>query len=1578
MSGKFVFLHLSDLHFGDENETDAARRKNTLDKLLLTLKDLPAEWKPQSIVISGDIGWSGINNDYNLAEIWLRKLLRVLGLSAEDIIPAPGNHDINLNEAAATAVPSDHITADELLDIKLLEKVSEPFKGFEDFCKRMGIPPLALGSKTSFLAGSREHKGMMWLVLNSAWFCRKGRMENLHIGKPHLDVITAAVGWGEKVLPTIGVLHHPMKYFHDEELYCYDRRITYKFLAEECNMILSGHAHGTLNDPDAMYLKTYVFTGGSSYNGDQVQNNFSIFRFYKSTGTIERRAYEWDTADGDWEHREKYSRQFPLLGGEKKPALAVGVTRGFNEAELEAYYRDYEDLRRSLTGRDISEWELLLKEGWDLHQMLFTGSRRHYEALRNENGRFCHLDISDIIIQEPKKEWIDSTVKEDYHESESKWGESSGANRKLRYSIPRLWIEGGKHTILKGDGGMGKTVSLVRLWDELTRQYDPARPVPVFIQLNEINTVPEEKRMDFILSTILRNYFNNKVGEEEILQLLIKPCELPAVVLLLDGFNEVTVDNKELLIQVRKLMEQARGVQVIITSRYDMRKAYGWEHLHLLELAGLEEAQVREYLEEKKVEMPGSQLAGLLRNPMMLTLYTSTCEVQGKYAGDYKRHVETTGELLWNFMEAQAAVLLERLNYDQKKWWFYKFLLKFMLPAMGYEMEKAGLFAFDRGALYGALDKYCLRFSRPDFFRTFADYAKHEESLPTGACADDKARRKKVSEIEAILCNVLFMVVKEGETYRFLHQDFRDYFAALHVLHEAEMGVKRSEVAEVLKERALPVYIRRFMGEIEGEHYQRPVFQEGKGWLKKENGASLLNRVLDLCRGVFEGSVGFVPWNIIEVWKEVRGELSGADLSRLDLSRVVLNGSVCSRFFRSDYLAACFNGSVLHEMCLFPRGHSGTIFSAVYNEDGKKILSASADHTIKEWDVESGLCLKTFSGHTGGVRSALYSGDEKKILSASGDRTIKEWDVKSGQCLKTFTGHESGVWSAVYSGDKEKILSASWDHTIKEWDVESGQCLKTFTGHMGGVTSALYSGDEEKILSASDDSTIKEWDVESGQCLKTFTGHEAGLWSAVYSGDGEKILSASNDHNIKEWDVESGQCLKTFVGHTSFVYNAVYSGDGKKILSTSNDHTIKKWDVESGQCLKTFTGHTFWVSSAVYSGDEKKILSASDDRTIKEWDVESGQCLKTFTGHEASVWSAVYSGDGEKILSASYDATIKEWDVESGQCLKTFTGHTGPTWSVSYSGDGEKILSASPDGTIKEWDGKSGQCLKTFIGHTSFVYCAVYSGDGKKILSASNDETLKEWDVANGQCLKTFAGHTNRVMSAVYSVNGEKILSASHDDTIKEWDVASGHCLKTFIGHALDVTRAVYNGDCKKILSASADQTIKEWDVESGRCLKTFTGHQDAVFSAVYSGDGKKILSTSWDKTIKEWDMESEQCLKTFIGHTGWVISAVYSRDGKKILSASRDNTIKEWDVASGQCLETTKGNPADFKAEENPGETGKKILAYGNNIYISPSRTIINIPGLFIQGCSFKNLNPDSDLSEESKELMRQYGAKM
>jgi WD40 repeat protein len=63
-----------------------------------------------------------------------------------------------------------------------------------------------------------------------------------------------------------------------------------------------------------------------------------------------------------------------------------------------------------------------------------------------------------------------------------------------------------------------------------------------------------------------------------------------------------------------------------------------------------------------------------------------------------------------------------------------------------------------------------------------------------------------------------------------------------------------------------------------------------------------------------------------------------------------------------------------------------------FSPDGKQIVSASWDKSLKIWDL-AGNCLQTFVGHTAEVSSANFSPDGKQIVSASSDKSLKIWDL---------------------------------------------------------------------------------------------------------------------------------------------------------------------------------------------------------------------------------------------------------------------------------------------------------------------------------------------------------------------------------------------------------------------------------------------------------------------------------------------------------------------------------------------------------------------------------------------------------
>ena len=316
------------------------------------------------------------------------------------------------------------------------------------------------------------------------------------------------------------------------------------------------------------------------------------------------------------------------------------------------------------------------------------------------------------------------------------------------------------------------------------------------------------------------------------------------------------------------------------------------------------------------------------------------------------------------------------------------------------------------------------------------------------------------------------------------------------------------------------------------------------------------------------------------------------------------------------------------------RGHTYDVNSATFSPDGRYIVSASSDNTLKIWDTKKWECIKTLEGHTSSVNSAAFSPDGRYIVSASLDKTIKIWDTKNWECIKTLEGHTKPVNSATFSPDGKYIVSASDDKTIKIWSTKSGECTKTLEGHAGFVKSVTYSPDGKYIVSASNDNTLKIWSTENWECIKTLEGHTYIVTSATFSPDGKYIVSASDDKTIKIWSTKSGECTKTLEGHAGFVKSVTYSPDGKYIVSASNDNTLKIWSTENWECIKTLEGHKDWVRSATFSPDGRYIVSASIDKTLKIWDTTYWVCVETIEC-ESYVRDANFSPDGRQIAYAT-------------------------------------------------------------------------------------------------------------------------------------------------------------------------------------------------------------------------------------------------------------------------------------------------------------------------------------------------------
>ena len=121
--------------------------------------------------------------------------------------------------------------------------------------------------------------------------------------------------------------------------------------------------------------------------------------------------------------------------------------------------------------------------------------------------------------------------------------------------------------------------------------------------------------------------------------------------------------------------------------------------------------------------------------------------------------------------------------------------------------------------------------------------------------------------------------------------------------------------------------------------------------------------------------------------------------------------------------------------------HNAIVNSVSFSPDGRYLVSASYDKSIRVWDLSSKRCVHILEGHTGNVCSARFSPDGKYIISASDDESVRIWNTKNGKCIEELYGHTDCVSSAAFSSDGKCIVSISRDSTIRVWDFPSVQAL---------------------------------------------------------------------------------------------------------------------------------------------------------------------------------------------------------------------------------------------------------------------------------------------------------------------------------------------------------------------------------------------------------------------------------------------------------------------------------------------------------------------------------------------------------
>jgi len=300
------------------------------------------------------------------------------------------------------------------------------------------------------------------------------------------------------------------------------------------------------------------------------------------------------------------------------------------------------------------------------------------------------------------------------------------------------------------------------------------------------------------------------------------------------------------------------------------------------------------------------------------------------------------------------------------------------------------------------------------------------------------------------------------------------------------------------------------------------------------------------------------------------------------------------------------------------------ILSLAVTSDSRRLVSGSADKTIKLWNLETGTLIHTMAGHDKAVMSFTIANDNKWIVSICGDNTIKLWNLETGTLIRNMSGGiGENVNSIAVTPDSKQLVSGNKDATVKLWDLETGNLIFTMVGHTSSVNAVTITPDGKWIISSGGlDKTIKLWDLETGAPIRDLTGHEGEVNAIAISPDGKRLFSGSKEKSMKLWDLETGTVIRSIQGPYASLNFVTITNDGKWIVTSGEDEIIKFWDLESGTLIRKLEGQTTGLKTIAIISDGKHIITGNLNGEIFLRNSQDGKVKAAITQFNENQWIA--------------------------------------------------------------------------------------------------------------------------------------------------------------------------------------------------------------------------------------------------------------------------------------------------------------------------------------------------------------------
>ena len=410
------------------------------------------------------------------------------------------------------------------------------------------------------------------------------------------------------------------------------------------------------------------------------------------------------------------------------------------------------------------------------------------------------------------------------------------------------------------------------------------------------------------------------------------------------------------------------------------------------------------------------------------------------------------------------------------------------------------------------------------------------------------------------------------------------------------------------------------------------------------------------------------------------------------------------------------------------------IVNPCWSHEGKLLAYIGPENTIVVTDPESKKTVR-LKGHQLYVESLAWHPNQHFLLSASADGSVRIWNVDNEKQVRHLLGHSGHVYSAAWSPDGQKVVSGGLpEDPLHVWDVSS-LGSEAFDRELQDHPAFAWHPDGSQLAVAEKFDILIQNDLGESRWIHSQEESPQEIFGLDIDPTGNRIACVSQSGRIWAIDAESGKTIRVYdEGSNPPMFpditskGVAWSSDGKYIAGIGGKGKVRVFDFESGDDVAkrlpnkgnglvvawgpastdkasqlAFGGtgdHLFvfdmaeqkivnkikqygWKTGIDWSPDGTK-LAVADRRSISIYDtnLDSQSPIGKCEGPSAMVWDVSWSKSENRIAALTEDGKICIWNADTWAFSAKFDTHKRPPYTIHWSPDGKRLVSTARHGRI--------------------------------------------------------------------------------------------------------------------------------------------------------------------------------------------------------------------------------------------------------------------------------------------------------